>query len=49
LALVDQGAVDGLKFSAALPMDMAVATLAARQSDVDHAREVIGEGLVIRS
>lgn len=40
---VDQRAVRGLKFSAALPQRLAVATLAARLADFDGARAVLSE------
>ena len=43
LAEVDEVAVDGLKFSDALPRRLAVATLAARLSDLDSARAVLYE------
>jgi ATP-dependent Lhr-like helicase len=33
-------ALTGLKFSKALPRDLAVATLATRLADLDHARAV---------
>ena len=38
---VDDKALAGLKFSAALPRDLAVATLANRLADFDHAAEVL--------
>jgi ATP-dependent Lhr-like helicase len=43
LALPDVAdkAVAGLKFSAALPRELAVATLAARLADFDHAAAVL--------
>ncbi|MGW1615614.1 DEAD/DEAH box helicase [Streptomyces sp. NPDC002285] len=40
---VDQRAVRGLKFSAALPQRLAVATLSARLTDFDGARAVLAE------
>ncbi|MER7048862.1 DEAD/DEAH box helicase [Streptomyces jumonjinensis] len=40
---VDHRAVQGLKFSAALPQRLAVATLAARLADFEGARTVLGE------
>ncbi|MEU3217063.1 DEAD/DEAH box helicase [Streptomyces sp. NPDC006971] len=40
---VDQRAVHGLKFSAALPQRLAVATLAARLADFEGARTVLSE------
>jgi ATP-dependent Lhr-like helicase len=40
---VDEKALNGLKFSAALPRHLAVATLAARLADVDHAADVLSE------
>jgi ATP-dependent Lhr-like helicase len=40
---VDPRAVRGLKFSAALPERLAVATVAARLADFDSARSVLGE------
>ncbi|MFI6494568.1 DEAD/DEAH box helicase [Streptomyces sp. NPDC050564] len=40
---VDRRAVRGLKFSAALPERLAVATVAARLADFDSARTVLGE------
>jgi len=45
--LVDANAVRGLKFSAALPLELAVATLAARIGDHRHAHDVFGERRVI--
>jgi hypothetical protein len=39
LASIDQDALDGLKFSVALPKAMAVETLQARLSGVDRAME----------
>ena len=43
LAEVDEDAVDGLKFSEALPRRLAVATLAARLTDLRSASQVLGE------
>jgi ATP-dependent Lhr-like helicase len=40
---VDEKALAGLKFSEALPRHLAVATLAARLADLDHARTVLAE------
>jgi len=40
---VDEKALAGLKFSDALPRHLAVATLAARLADVEHARTVLAE------
>lgn len=40
---VDPRAVRGLKFSAALPAHLAVATVAARLADLDSAEKVLGE------
>jgi ATP-dependent Lhr-like helicase len=40
---VDEKALAGLKFSEALPRDLAVATLAARLADLDHAQAVLME------
>ncbi len=45
---VDQAAVEGLKFSAALPLDLAIDTLAERGSDVERARATCSEALVVR-
>ncbi|MDQ1321919.1 MAG: ATP-dependent helicase Lhr and Lhr-like helicase [Actinomycetota bacterium] len=45
--LVDANAVRGLKFSAALPLELAVATLAARIGDRRHAQDVFDERRVI--
>jgi ATP-dependent Lhr-like helicase len=45
---VDQAAVDGLKFSTALPPRLAIDTLAERGSDVLRARETCREALVVR-
>ncbi|WP_327588225.1 DEAD/DEAH box helicase [Nonomuraea sp. NBC_00507] len=41
---VDPKAVNGLKFSAALPERLAVTTLSARLADLDGARQVLAEG-----
>jgi ATP-dependent Lhr-like helicase len=43
---VDSGAVQGLKFSAALPPDLAAATLAARLADRPNARRVLNEPIL---
>ncbi|MFI9275215.1 hypothetical protein ACIGXM_31560 [Kitasatospora sp. NPDC052896] len=40
---VDPRALNGLKFSAALPQRLAEATLAARLADLDHATHVLNE------
>jgi ATP-dependent Lhr-like helicase len=40
---VDEKALAGLKFSDALPRHLAVATLAVRQADLDHAQAVLIE------
>ncbi|WP_433894562.1 DEAD/DEAH box helicase [Streptomyces sp. CA-111067] len=40
---VDPRALNGLKFSAALPQRLAEATLAARLADLDHAAQVLSE------
>jgi ATP-dependent Lhr-like helicase len=40
---VDEKALTGLKCSEALPRPLAVATLAARLADLDHARTVLTE------
>ena len=40
---IDEKALAGLKFSEALPRDLAVATLAARLADLDNARTVLRE------
>lgn len=45
---VDQAAVEGLKFSAALPLELAIDTLAERGSDVPRARATASESLVVR-
>ena len=45
LAEVDDAAVDGLKFAEALPHRLAVATLAARLTDLDSARIVLDEAV----
>ena len=42
-------AVAGLKFSAALPTEMAVATLAERFVDRDGAADVVGRAIVVRT
>ncbi|GAB3953084.1 DEAD/DEAH box helicase [Streptomyces sparsus] len=43
LPSVDERAVRGLKFSAALPLRLAVATVAARLADFDGARDALSE------
>jgi len=43
LPLVDDKALDGLKFSEALPRHLAVATLATRLADLEHAASVLAE------
>jgi ATP-dependent helicase Lhr and Lhr-like helicase len=43
LPAVDDKAIDGLKFSAALPRHLAEATLAQRLADLDGARLVLAE------
>lgn len=48
LPFVSPEAVDGLKFSAALPHDLAVATLAERTADEPGAIEILHSVLVIR-
>ncbi len=40
---IDDRALAGLKFSAALPRHLAVATLATRLADLDHAAAVLAE------
>lgn len=45
---VTPAAVDGLKFSAALPRELAEATLAARAADYAGARDVAGQVVVVR-
>ena len=40
---IDDKALAGLKFSAALPRHLAVATLATRLADLDHAASVLAE------
>ena len=40
---IDDRALAGLKFSAALPRHLAVATLATRLADLDHAASVLAE------
>ncbi|NMR20260.1 DEAD/DEAH box helicase [Cellulomonas fimi] len=49
LPRVTQEAVDGLKFSAALPLELATATLAERDADTRGAAAAQAEGLVIRA
>ena len=46
---VDEKALAGLKFSEALPRHLAVATLAARLADLDHARFVLVESVRFES
>jgi ATP-dependent helicase Lhr and Lhr-like helicase len=41
--VVDEQALDGLKFNEALPERLAVATLAARLADIDSAANVLAE------
>ena len=43
LPVVDPAAVRGLKFSIALPADLALATIAARSGDAVAAETVLGE------
>jgi ATP-dependent Lhr-like helicase len=45
---VDRAAVEGLKFSAALPLELAISTLSERGSDDLHARAVIEQPIVVR-
>ena len=45
---VDRAAVEGLKFSAALPLELAISTLSERGSDALHARAVIEQPIVVR-
>lgn len=45
---VDQAAVEGLKFSAALPLNLAIDTLAERGSDLPRALVAAGEALLVR-
>jgi ATP-dependent Lhr-like helicase len=45
LPRVDGDALDGLKFSAALPRHLAEATLSARIADLEGARLVVGRGV----
>jgi hypothetical protein len=47
-ANVDRAAVEGLKFSAALPLNLAIDTLAERGSDISRALVTASEPLVIR-
>jgi ATP-dependent helicase Lhr and Lhr-like helicase len=47
LPVVDPAAVRGLKFSVALPADLAVATIAARSGDPVAAETVLGEQLSV--
>lgn len=46
--VIDQAALDGLKFSAALPVELAERTLAERGSDERHARAVVDAPLVLQ-
>ena len=48
LPFVSPQAVEGLKFSAALPLDMATATLAERFVDRRGAADIVGSGIVVR-
>jgi len=43
LPVIDDKALAGLKFSAALPRHLAVATLATRLADLEHAADVLAE------
>lgn len=43
LPSVDDRALEGLKFSEALPRQLAEATLAARLADLEHAAQVLAE------
>jgi ATP-dependent Lhr-like helicase len=43
LPSVDEKALSGLKFSEALPRRLAVATLATRLADLEHATSVLDE------
>jgi ATP-dependent Lhr-like helicase len=45
LPLVDEKALEGLKFSEALPRNLAEATLATRLADVEHAEAVLAESV----
>jgi ATP-dependent Lhr-like helicase len=47
LPLVSPEAVEGLKFSAALPLEMATATLAERFVDRPGAADVVGSRIVV--
>jgi ATP-dependent Lhr-like helicase len=49
LPFVNPQAVDGLKFSAALPPEVARATLAERAVDRDGARDVVSQRIVVRT
>ncbi|WP_435173661.1 DEAD/DEAH box helicase [Gordonia hongkongensis] len=46
---VDRGAISGLKFSAALPEDLARRTLASRMMDAEHGRGVLEESVRFRT
>lgn len=48
LPFIAPEAVEGLKFSAALPIELAQATLAERFVDREHAAEVVGAPVVLR-
>lgn len=48
LTTIDANALEGLKFSTALPMDLATLTLQERRSDPERARQVASGVLVIR-
>lgn len=49
LPAVDRRALDGLKFSAALPDDLARRTLSVRAADVQHATQVLAEKVTYRA
>jgi ATP-dependent Lhr-like helicase len=46
---IDASALDGLKFSIALPDALARATVGERTTDVNRAASVLGERMVVRS
>lgn len=48
LPAIDRRALDGLKFSAALPDDLARRTLSVRAVDTEHAAQVLGEEVAYR-
>lgn len=48
-ARIDPAALDGLKFSAALPMDIAVGIIAARTTDPVRAKEAVASPLTVLS